>query len=257
MNVVFLGGGRITSAMLAGLRLAKTKHRLLVHDRDPSKLRTVRKQYAVAVEPDLKRAVARADLVVIAVRPNSVEELLRAIRKVIQPMLAVSLAAGVPLRILRKALGAPVRWARAMPSPVCQRTRPGRRNFSANVARERLQSNPRILLEFRPGYRDSRKQIRRLYCHLLMQPRLPCACRLGRRCAGSGPGSKNCIARRRARLGRRDRGMERGEAFAAGLIRGGSDTRRHRSRCGPRHGCRGISARCAQGRRGRPAQSSR
>jgi len=120
MNVAFLGGGRITSAMLAGLRLAKTKHHLLVHDRDTNRLRVVRKQYAVAVEPDLKSAIARADLVVIAVRPDSVGELLRAIRKVIQPLLAVSLAAGVPLRTLRKALGSPVRWARAMPSPVCR-----------------------------------------------------------------------------------------------------------------------------------------
>jgi len=123
MNVVFLGGGRITSAMLAGLRLAKSKHHLKVHDRDLGKLREVQKRYAVAVEPDLKRALARADLVVIAVRPNSVGDLLRAIRKVIQPLLAVSLAAGVPLPVLRKALGAPVHWARAMPSPVCRSRR--------------------------------------------------------------------------------------------------------------------------------------
>lgn len=120
MNVVFLGGGRITSAMLAGLRLAKTKHRLLVHDRDPGKLRELKKNYEVAPEPDLRRAVGQADLLVIAVRPGSVGGLLRAIGSVSRSLLAVSVAAGVPLRVLSKALGAPVRWARAMPSPVCR-----------------------------------------------------------------------------------------------------------------------------------------
>lgn len=120
MNVVFLGGGRITSAMLAGLRLAKTKHRLIVHERNPGKLRDLKKRYAAVVEPDLKRAVARADLLLIAVRPGSVKELLREIGEVDHPLLAVSLAAGVPIQILKNLLGPPVRWVRAMPSPVCR-----------------------------------------------------------------------------------------------------------------------------------------
>ena len=120
MNVVFLGGGRITSAMLAGLQLAKTKHRLVVHDRNPAKLRQLKKTYAIVVEPDLKKAVRQAGLLLIAVRPDSVEELLRAIGPANRPLLAVSLAAGVPLRVLRRIAGAPVRWVRAMPSPVCR-----------------------------------------------------------------------------------------------------------------------------------------
>src|SRR6267142_970963 len=78
-TVVFLGGGRITSAMLAGLRLAKTRHRLIVHDRNPGKLRDLKKRYAVAVEPDLNSAVKQADMLIVAVRPNSVREVLRAI----------------------------------------------------------------------------------------------------------------------------------------------------------------------------------
>jgi pyrroline-5-carboxylate reductase len=120
MNIVFLGGGRITSAMVAGLRLAKTKHHLVVHDRNPGKPRQLKKAYAVLVEPDLKSAVRRAELLLITVRPDSVDGLLHAIARVDRPLLAVSLAAGVPLRVLKRALGAPARWARAMPSPVCR-----------------------------------------------------------------------------------------------------------------------------------------
>jgi pyrroline-5-carboxylate reductase len=122
-TIVFLGGGRITSAMLAGLRLNKTKHRLVVHDRNAGKLRDLSKRYAAAVETDLKNAVERADVLIVAVRPNSVTDLLHSIGKLTRPLLAVSLAAGVPLRILTRALGFPVRWARAMPSPVCRNGR--------------------------------------------------------------------------------------------------------------------------------------
>jgi pyrroline-5-carboxylate reductase len=124
ITVVFLGGGRITSAMLAGLRLAKTRHRLIVHDRNPDKLRDLKKNYAVAVEPDLNRAVKQADVLIVAVRPSSVGELLQMVgqahEKVNRALLAVSVAAGVPLRVLSKGAGPPVRWARAMPSPVCR-----------------------------------------------------------------------------------------------------------------------------------------
>jgi pyrroline-5-carboxylate reductase len=123
-TVVFLGGGRITSAMLAGLRLAKTRHRLIVHDRNPGKLRDLKKRYAVAVEPDLNSAVKQADMLIVAVRPSSVREVLRAIRNptgnMDRPLVAVSVAAGVPLGVLSKLLGPPVQWARAMPSPLCR-----------------------------------------------------------------------------------------------------------------------------------------
>jgi len=123
-TIVFLGGGRITSAILAGLRLRKNKYRLVVHDRDPAKLRDVKKRYAAAVEPDLARAVEQADMLIVAVRPSSVRELLGMVGKVITELnrrvLAVSLAAGVPLRVLRQEAGPRVKWARAMPSPVCR-----------------------------------------------------------------------------------------------------------------------------------------
>ena len=119
-TIVFLGGGRITSAMLAGLRLAKTEHRLVVHDRNPGKLRDLSKHFAVAVAPNLQNAVQQADLLIVAVRPSSVAELLHSIGQLTRPLLAVSLAAGVPLRMLTRGLGSPVRWARAMPSPVCR-----------------------------------------------------------------------------------------------------------------------------------------
>lgn len=122
-RVVFLGGGRITTALLAGLKLASARYELVVHDRNARKMRQLQRIYGARSEPDLHRAVAQADLLIVAVRPDSVRDLLCEIGTMHRPVLAVSLAAGIPLRQLRLGLGPPVRWARAMPSPTCRRGR--------------------------------------------------------------------------------------------------------------------------------------
>jgi pyrroline-5-carboxylate reductase len=117
---VFLGGGRITSALVAGLRLAGYNQAIVVHDRNPLKIRQLKRQYGVVAEPHLHRAVAQARLLMIAVRPESIGDLLDKIGKVDHNLTAVSLAAGVPLAKLHGRLGPRVRWARAMPSPACR-----------------------------------------------------------------------------------------------------------------------------------------
>ena len=117
---VFLGGGRITSALCSGLRLGRYESDLVVYDRNPSKLRALRRESGIEIARDLKSAIERAHMLILAVRPASVLGLLDEIaRSGIAPGLCVSLAAGVPLSTLRRSAGA-VRWVRAMPSPVCR-----------------------------------------------------------------------------------------------------------------------------------------
>ena len=127
--IVFLGGGRITSAMVAGLQAAGSRLPVVVHDRNRSKLRLLHRQYDIAVEPNLERSVAQARLLIIAVRPDSVAALLDELRWILAarcggkdtpPWLVISLAAGIPLARLRQMLSSHVLWARAMPSPVCK-----------------------------------------------------------------------------------------------------------------------------------------
>ena len=118
---VFLGGGRITGALAAGLRLAGDEREIVVYDRHPQKARALRRESRVEVARDLKSAVERAEILIVAVRPGSVREVLaEVVRCGALPGLCVSLAAGIPLRNLGTWLGAPARWVRAMPSPVCR-----------------------------------------------------------------------------------------------------------------------------------------
>jgi pyrroline-5-carboxylate reductase len=127
-DTVFLGGGRITGALVAGLRLAGYERPIVVHDRNPEKLRRMKRElgggkFRLDIARDLKSAVGRAEMLVIAVRPASVAQLLEEVARcgaATRSKVAVSLAAGVPLRELRGHLGASMHWARAMPSPVCR-----------------------------------------------------------------------------------------------------------------------------------------
>jgi len=114
--------------MVAGLthrpttprKKSPAKFQLIVHDRHADQLRTLRRLGA-KTESNLQPAVEAADILLIAVRPNSVKELLASLHlEKKRPPLLVSLAAGIPLDRLRGELGPPVKWARAMPSPACR-----------------------------------------------------------------------------------------------------------------------------------------
>ena len=165
---VFLGGGRITAALVAGFRLAGYDKPIIVHDRHPQKLRRLKQQYGVRVEPKLDRAVEQAHLLIIAVRPDSVRDLLHRIN-VARSLTAVSLAAGMPLAKLRQRLGPPVRWARAMPSPVC---RSGRRLtavvFDIKLSRSARQEIKGPFRESRARRGNSRGPVRCFHRDLLM-----------------------------------------------------------------------------------------
>ena len=151
-TTVFLGAGRITGALVAGLHLAGYKRPIIVYDRNPGKLRALRRAFPVVeAVRDLATAVEGAEILVVAVQPASVADLLDEVVRcgARPPNLAVSLAAGVPLKRLRTRLQPPVRWARAMPSPVC---RIGR-GLTA--------------LSFGPGLGSSdRKRVRKLFAYV-------------------------------------------------------------------------------------------
>jgi pyrroline-5-carboxylate reductase len=69
----------------------------------------------------LKSAIERAEILIVAVRPGSVKEMLGEVGAcgVRLPQVCISLAAGIPIKNLRTWLPR-VKWARAMPSPVCR-----------------------------------------------------------------------------------------------------------------------------------------
>src|SRR5438270_4022370 len=67
--IAFVGGGRITSALAAGLRLTKDRRDIFVYDRNPEKLRVLRGELGVAIARDLNSAMKTAGMLIVAVRP--------------------------------------------------------------------------------------------------------------------------------------------------------------------------------------------
>lgn len=161
-ELLFLGGGRITSAIVEGLWRAKFKGAIAVYDRHLRKLKKLESEFGVSGARDLASAVGNASILVIAVRPKSVNGLLEGLARHCRPTghrmttgvrhgnprtpLAISLAAGIPLSQLRLRLGPPICWARAMPSPACR----SGRGLTA--------------LAFAPGFpRSARNRVRHLF----------------------------------------------------------------------------------------------
>jgi pyrroline-5-carboxylate reductase len=68
---VFLGGGRITEAG-GGPAARGDQRRIVVYDRNP-KAAALRKESHIEIAYDLQSAVAKAGLLIIAVRPGSVK----------------------------------------------------------------------------------------------------------------------------------------------------------------------------------------
>lgn len=120
-TITFLGGGRITAALAAGVRLAGDERKIIVYDRHREKVRSLRRESRVIIARDLRSATEEAGMLIVAVRPASVKEMLCEVvaTGAKPPKLCVSLAAGIPLRNLRHWFPS-VHWARAMPSPVCR-----------------------------------------------------------------------------------------------------------------------------------------
>lgn len=120
-GTLFLGAGRISGALAAGLRLAGDGRTLIAYDRHPEKLRALNRESHMEIARDLKAAIESANILIVAVRPASVKEMLGEVAAcgARPPQLGISLAAGIPLKNLRKWVGS-VHWVRAMPSPVCR-----------------------------------------------------------------------------------------------------------------------------------------
>src|SRR5438552_7575423 len=104
---VFLGGGRITGALVAGLRLAGYAGEIVVYDRNPEKLRALRRAARVETARDLKSAVSRAEMLIVAVRPASVKGMLDEVARcgVAAPRWAGGWPAAVHCAICGRGLG--------------------------------------------------------------------------------------------------------------------------------------------------------
>ena len=118
-RIGFIGGGNMAGALLHGLIEDGTPPaRLLVAEPDAERRQRLAERFGIAVTADNAEVAANADLVVLAVKPQVLEAVARALAPHLEPRrpLCLSIAAGVRHGTLSQWLGGEVPLVRAMPN---------------------------------------------------------------------------------------------------------------------------------------------
>ena len=118
-KIAILGSGNMGEALVKGLlRAGKAAPEALTCSEPRAERREeMQKRYGVHVTADNRAACAQADIIVIAVKPQSIDVLLDEIAPAVDAKkLVISIAAGVPIGAIARKLGAGVRIIRTMPN---------------------------------------------------------------------------------------------------------------------------------------------
>lgn len=118
-TVAFLGAGNMAEALLKGLLRAKVAEpgEILCTDRRGDRLAELAARYGVRTNTDNRSAVIEASIVVLSVKPQVMNRLLREVGPTLDASkLVVSIAAGVPIAAIERKVGHGVRIIRTMPN---------------------------------------------------------------------------------------------------------------------------------------------
>ena len=115
-GLAIIGGGKIGEALLSGLVRRGGPDGIVVCERSAERANALAEKYGVAAL-DLADAAARARVLLIAVKPQDIDSLLRVLAEhVDQGHLVVSVAAGVPTARIEAALPPGIPVVRVMPN---------------------------------------------------------------------------------------------------------------------------------------------
>jgi pyrroline-5-carboxylate reductase len=118
MNITFIGGGNMARALIGGL-IARgvASNALAVVEVDAEARATVAARFGIATFPQVEAAaVANADVIVIAVKPQNVRIVARELATMLKRQVVLTIAAGIRLPDLSRWLLGYRRLVRAMPN---------------------------------------------------------------------------------------------------------------------------------------------
>ena len=118
-KVGFVGAGNMGEALIKGLVESNLVPAESIHATDVrlERLRELDRQYGIQVASDNETLVRQADIVILAVKPQIMESVLKEIAPAVtRRKLLISIAAGVSTAKMRAALGKDARLIRVMPN---------------------------------------------------------------------------------------------------------------------------------------------
>ena len=121
-RIAVLGAGKLGESLIAGIIDSGlvTRDQLVATAKHAERLESLASRLKIATTLDNAGAVRGAAVVILAVKPQAMEEVLRAIRgRVTRRQLVLSVAASVDTNFIEKRLGPRVPVVRAMPNTPC------------------------------------------------------------------------------------------------------------------------------------------
>jgi pyrroline-5-carboxylate reductase len=118
-TIAFIGAGNMAEALIRGLLAGRTvaARQIIATDVRPERREFLTKTFGVRTMDDNLEAVKAADIVVLAVKPQQVDEVLLVFKwAMTDRKLVISIAAGVTTARIERALGERARVMRVMPN---------------------------------------------------------------------------------------------------------------------------------------------
>ena len=119
VRFAFIGGGNMAEALIKGLisGLGVTPQQIIATDVVPERRTYMQTTYGITASADNKHAVQESTVVILAVKPQIMPMILEEIAPVVNSeKLVISIAAGITLQTLQRALGDSRRVVRVMPN---------------------------------------------------------------------------------------------------------------------------------------------
>lgn len=117
-KVVFVGAGNMAEAIVSGMIASEfcAPGKIVMTDVRPERLADLENEYRVVTSTD-NQVVKNAEMIVLAVKPQVMAEVLRELAPVLRlETLVISIAAGIPSKKIEDALGGKRRVVRVMPN---------------------------------------------------------------------------------------------------------------------------------------------
>ena len=117
-KICIIGGGNMGEALASGIissGLAEAED-ITIHDIEKERLAYFRDKYHVCVSADIAGAIETSDIVILAVKPQNMETVLKDMADAIADRLVISIAAGITLGFIEERLGGKTRAIRVMPN---------------------------------------------------------------------------------------------------------------------------------------------
>ncbi|QRN93756.1 pyrroline-5-carboxylate reductase [Archangium violaceum] len=118
-TIAFLGAGNMAEALIKGLLRSGTARpeSIIATGRRGDRIEELQRTYGVRTTLDNVAAVREADVVVLSVKPQVLDKVLVQVAPAVDPhKLVISVAAGVPIAVMERRLGAGARIIRTMPN---------------------------------------------------------------------------------------------------------------------------------------------